>query len=150
MQINKKLVTLAAIATVAGSSVLGGAAIAATNNDDGNYPPIVDKIAAKFNLDKEEVKKVFDEERSEHQAEHQQKLEERLTQAVNDGKLTEDQKTKLLAKMEELAAERQTEKESRQDRRQEFEDWAEENGIKLSEVLPKIVGGPRRGGHGPF
>jgi polyhydroxyalkanoate synthesis regulator phasin len=153
MTINKKFVALAVTTGVASVSAFGGLAIAATNND-GSYPPVVDKIATKFNLNKDEVKKVFDEQRAEHQAEHKKNLEDKLTQAVKDGNLTEDQKTKLLAKMEEFASAREEERdqnrEERQQRRDDLKNWAEENGINLDEILPKPNGGRGHMGHGPF
>ena len=134
---------------VVGAGALGGSAIA--ESGDNSYPPIVDKIAAKFNLSKDEVKKVFEEERAAHQAEHKQQLEEKLNQAVKDGKLTEEQKTKLLAKMEEMVQarveQRQENKEEIDKRRDEFKTWANQNGIDLDEVLPKLQKGKGPHGH---
>ena len=155
MTINKKLVVGALIAGTIG---LGGVASvsAATTTTDASYSPIVEKIANKFNLNKDEVKKVFDEQHKEREAERQKTLEDKLTQAVKDGKITEDQKTKLLTKLEELhktrEANRQNVKEAKQNMRQtmqkertELEQWAKDNGINnLRDLLPT----PPAGGHG--
>lgn len=153
MKVYKSFVALAVTAGVVGAGALSGLALA--DSADEKYPPVVDKIAEKFNLNKDEVQKVFDEQRAEHQAEHKQRLEEKLNQAVKNGKITEDQKTKLIAKLEEMRKNRQDQRaENREQReavRDEFKKWADENGINLDEVMPKIEGhGGPRGGHGPF
>ncbi len=152
MSINNKFVALAVTTGIVAAGALGGLAMADSN--DSTYPPVVDKIASKFNLNKDEVKKVFDEQKVERQAEHKKLLEEKLAQAVEDGKLTEDQKTKLLAKMEEMHQARDAAKdkamENRQAKRDEFKKWAEQNGINLDEVLPAPAGEHGRKGHGPF
>lgn len=153
MKVYKSFVALAVTAGVVGAGALSGLALA--DSADEKYPPVVDKIAEKFNLNKDEVQKVFDEQRAEHQAEHKQRLEEKLNQAVKNGKITEDQKTKLIAKLEEMRKNRQDQRaENREQReavRDEFKKWADENGINLDEVMPKVQGhGGPRGGHGPF
>ncbi len=153
MKVNKSFVALAVTAGVVGAGALSGLALA--DSADEKYPPVVDKIAEKFNLNKDEVQKVFNEQRAEHQADHKQRLEEKLNQAVKNGKITEDQKTKLIAKLEEMRKNRQDQRaENREQReavRDEFKKWADENGINLDEVMPKIEGhGGPRGGHGPF
>lgn len=97
----KKAIAVAAVVSMVGlASVAGLASAQASNNS------LVDKIAQKFNLDKSEVQKVFDEDRSAREAGREQRYEERLTRAVKDGKLTEDQKTKILAKHKEFEAQR--------------------------------------------
>lgn len=110
MQVRKTLVAAGA-ATAIGAATMVGVAQAATTTDSGS---LVDKISQRFNVDKAEVQKVFDEEHSERKAKMEQRYEERLTQAVKDGKLTEDQKSKLLAKHKELKAEMEKKHESRE------------------------------------
>ena len=155
MIINTKIV---AGALIAGTIGLGGVASvsAATTTTDASYSPIVEKIASKFNLNKDEVKKVFDEQHNEREAERQKNLEDKLTQAVKDGKITEDQKIKLLAKLQELhktrEANRQNIQEAKRDMQQamqnertELEQWAKDNGIiNLKDLMPT----PPDGGHG--
>src|SRR3989338_6615511 len=67
---------------------------------------LLDRIAEKFNLKKEDVQKVADDFRLEKQKTMQEQrrknLDEKLTQAVKDGKITESQKQEILKKMEEL------------------------------------------------
>lgn len=133
----KSLLVAGAVASIG----LGGAAVTAntvsatTKNDS-----IVDKIATKFSLDKNEVQKVFDEDRTAHEAERHAKIEEKLSQAVKDGKLTEDQKSKIIAKMEEMKANMpdpstmgdktiEQHKADMEAKRTELEAWAKENNI---------------------
>lgn len=141
---------------ILGSGVYTAQAVAATDSQDDS---LASKIATKFNLKKEDVQKVVEEhhseKRAEHQAEHQKRLEERLSQAVKDGKLTEEQKTKIIeyTKTQQSFLESLKDK-SEEDRkkamethREEVKKWAEQNGIDLKYVLG---GGPGmgRGHHG--
>jgi len=126
-------------------------------DEDGIYPPIVQKLVERFNLNTEEVKQVFDEERSERQQQMQVRFEERLNQTVSEGKITEEQKQLILAKHEELQAEREAEQESfknmtQEERREgmeakqnELKSWAEQNGIGLE----YLFGGFGMHGKGP-
>lgn len=148
-----------AVATVGlTGSVYGVQAVSAETNDASKSgSSIVDKIASKFNLNKTDVQAVFDEDRQTHEAEHQAKMEERLSQAVKEGKLTEEQKTKILAKLKELKANRPDKsemqdktpeemKEFMEQHRKDLEQWAEDNDIP-SEYFPMMSMGHRRG-HG--
>ena len=155
--IGKKTLLVAGAVTTLGTiaSVGLGSVYAATNTSGSGT--IVDKIATKFNLNKDEVQKVFEEDRAEKETEHQQAMEERLTQAVTDGKLTEDQKAKILAKMAELKANRPNMEELKnktpeerhqlmEQHRTELEQWAKDNNIP-EEYMPfhirvKAGGGP--------
>jgi len=97
-------------------------------NDDSTYPPLVQKLIDRFNLNGDEVKQVFDEHRQERQQQMRAGLEERLGQAVSDGKITQEQKEAFLAKKEELMAECG---EAGKQHQQEMRTWAEENGIDM-------------------
>jgi hypothetical protein len=151
--INKKEVQMALkktlmIAGAVTSIGLGGASLAAhaASAESGNAvgPPgmdgLVSKIAEEFNLNEDEVEAVFEEHKEEMHAKHEARMEERLTQAVAEGKLTEEQKAKILAKFEEMKQDRpplqEIEETSPDERKQvrlekhdELEKWAEENGI---------------------
>ncbi|MBL8160053.1 hypothetical protein JNJ66_06380 [Candidatus Saccharibacteria bacterium] len=164
MHIPKNLV-VAGVATsmgIAGLAAVGTASAMTTTGTSGDN--LITKIAEKFNLNQDEVKAVFDEAHEEREAAQKQQVEEALTQAVTDGKLTEDQKQKLLDKRAELQAERQAERteieglsdEDRQTamegkreemdtKRQELQQWLSDNGI--DETYGRyLMGG--RGGHG--
>lgn len=146
-------------AGVLSAAVLSGGVFALTasaqnaNGDDS----LASKIATKFNLNKEEVQTVLNEHRTEHRAEHQQdhqqKLEDRLTQAVADGNITEEQKAKILeyhetheSFMQSLEGKTHEERhEAMEAHREEMRKWAEENGIDEEYVL---FGGGQGRGHG--
>jgi hypothetical protein len=147
MNIKKSLLVAGAVTTMTAAGMTGlGVASAATSESgtsgDGTSS-LVDKLATKFNLNKDDVQAVFDEERTDRQAERQQKFEERLTQAVADGKITEDQKDKILVKMEELESQRKenlekfksmSEDERHEAMKSEMESlktWADENDIPM-------------------
>lgn len=122
--------------------------------NDGNT--LVDKIAKKFNLNKDDVQKVFDENKAEHDAERQQKLEKKLDKAVSDGKITSAQKDQIIAKLDEMKsffdslkdkspAERRA---ALKTKRAELQKWAKDNNIPKGLLMP---GGlhPGFGGHRP-
>lgn len=108
-----------------------------------NQDSLIQRLVDRFNLNRDEVQQVFDEQRQQNQDQMKAKQEERLNQLVQDGKLTEDQKQKLIAKMEEERQERQQDmenwqnmtqeqrREQMQEHQQEMHDWAEQNGIDL-------------------
>jgi len=114
---------------------------------------LVDKIATKFNLKTEDVQKVFDEERAAHQTEKATQFKTKLDQAVKDGKLTQAQEDKLIAKQKELQAAHDANKDSMKDKteaerkaameaeRTAFKQWLTDNGI------PAEYGMPMHGGH---
>lgn len=143
-----------AAATIGLTSVLG-VGLASAHSQTNGQSTLVDKIAQKFNLNKADVQKVFDENRAEHEAEHKQKLKERLDQAVKDGKLTQDQENKIIAKLEELKANRESLKdktpeqrrEAMKAKRAELEQWAKDNNIPEQYVMGH--GGMKQGGPSP-
>jgi hypothetical protein len=70
--------------------------------DMAMYTPLVQKIAERFDLDEGEVQSVFNEYRDEHFAEMYAMHEEKLSDAVADGKITEEQKQMILEKHEKM------------------------------------------------
>lgn len=119
---------------------------------------LVQKIASKFNLNKDDVQKVFEEDRQEHHVQMQKDFEDRMSQLVKDGKITEEQKTKILAKFKEMEASHEAEmdqmksmtREERQAKmkahKDELEKWAKDNGIDLSVLFDGHKGMMIRGG----
>lgn len=141
MNYKKPLLVAGAVTSIGAASVLGLATASAATNNSGN-DTLVDKLATTFNLNKDDVQKVFDEERKANEAERQAKVEERLDQAVKDGKITEEQKAKILAKIEEMKAdhpdpaelENKTPAEMKalmEQKRKDLEAWAEQNDIPM-------------------
>lgn len=151
MSIHKKALVagaaVAAIGMMAAGSV-GLASAATSNSNAGSGNSIVEKLATKFNLNKDEVQAVFDEEHEARKAEMKQHQQERLAQAVEDGKLTQEQAdhiTQVRNEIEALVGDSrpgELSDETRQqikDKMEALRDWAEENSIDLRHVGP---GGP--------
>lgn len=136
----------------------------------GAQSSIAEKIAEKFNLSKDDVQKVFEEERIARQKAMQENFEKRLSEAVAKGELTEAQKNLIIAKKAEMEKEMEAAKKQRKDfenltdaerkakmeeresemkkHREEMEVWAKENGIDLKYLMGPIVGGRDHGGPG--
>lgn len=118
---------------------------------------LVQKIASKFNLNKGEVQKVFDEDKTVREAEREKHVAERLQKLVDDGTITSAQKTAIETKLKELRASREADRETMKDlsgderkakmdeKKTELENWAKEQGLDLTK-LKGIFGGP--GGRG--
>ena len=137
---NKKLILpIAALIIVSG---LGYTAtkVSAQGNFD-KYPSIITKLVEKFNLNEDEVKAVFDNQRQERETEMQTRRQEELDKLVTDGKITQEQKQLIIAKQEELKNQMQGNWENQKDlskedrqklqqtRSEELKKWAQENGI---------------------
>lgn len=145
MKISKTLIAAMAVAFIGVAGVGSmGVASAVTNSVDtpsGGISDLVNKIADKFNLDKNEVEKVVEEDRAERKAEKEQRVADKLQELVKDGKLSEEQKDMLLAKRAELQAARESIKEDLKDKtdeerhqymkeqREKLMQWAEDNDI---------------------
>lgn len=131
---------------------------------------IVEKIAEKFNLSKDDVQKVFEEERIARQKTRQENFEKRLSEAVARGELTETQKNLIIAKKAEMEKEMEARKVQQEDfgkltdaerkakmeereaemkkHREEMQAWAEENGIDMKYLIGPAGGGNGHGGPG--
>ncbi len=67
-----------------------GLAHAATNTTTSTNPQssLIEKLVSKFNLNKDDVQKVFDEDRASHEAEQETQTKTKLDKLVTDGKIT--------------------------------------------------------------
>jgi hypothetical protein len=150
----RKTVLLPIAALVIGGTAFLGVSHVSAQNTDGHLD-LIAAIAQKFNVPQDQVQQVFNDHRAKRQSEMQAKMDERLTQLVKDGKLTEDQKQAIIAKLAEeknnfnpdsfkdlTPAQR---REKMEQHRQEMENWAKSQGIDLSVIMPMKMG---RGGHG--
>jgi len=117
-------------------------AVVYAQGSNNKYPPVLEKLVERFNLNEDEVRVVFDEVREEHQGQMQEQFNQRLDQAVTDGKITLVQKELILAKHEELKGGKENwedwynlspeeRREMGEERHEELEAWAESNGIDL-------------------
>ncbi len=132
MKITKKTATsLVALTLVSGIGLAGVNTIASAQGNPKHQDTLVEKIANKFNLNKSDVQKVFDDNRSENENRREAKEKSRLDQAVKDGKITKDQEDKIIAKLRELREQKKDEKTQKRDKRQELKQWAKDNNIPL-------------------
>ena len=129
---NKKRSALIASALVT-LGLAGYASLATASAQASGADNLIDKLVAKFNLNKDEVSAVFDEVKTEQEAERTAEFSERLQEAVDDGDITAEQKTLIENKMTEVKAAMKAE-------RDELEAWAEQNGVDAKYLM---MGGPR-------
>lgn len=150
----KLLLTTAAIGALGVSSV-AGVGIASAYQGSGRHDDLISKITAKFNLNQDEVQKIFDEERTTREDEMGQEIRSKLDQAVSEGKLTQAQSDQVFTKKQELIAFRHTledktpgeRREVLKEKQAELKQWGEDNGINLA-GLTEYIGkgfGPGRG-----
>ena len=130
------IITILALGVLTLAGIYGVKTIQAQDSD--SFPPIIQKLAERFNLNTDEVQQFFQENREEKHQEMQTRFEERLNQAVQDGQITEEQKQAILDKKAQMQAQRET-------HRKEMKLWAEEQGIDFSGLFDF---GCRLGGRG--
>lgn len=155
-KLRKGLIVAAAAVVIGGSGLaVTRAASAATNDNSANKTSLIDKLATKFGLNKDDVQKVFDENHAERKVEHQAKQSERLQKLVDAGTITVDQKAKIEAKITELQTKRDAEKSTFKDltsderkarmnaNKAEIDQWAKDNGIDLTKLQGILTGHTR-------
>ena len=160
----KKIIIASTVAAIGVAGLVGGTAFATSQSSDGS-DSLVSAIASKFNLNKDEVQKVFDEQRTKQNTEREQKVKDELAQLVKDGKLTQEQADKIIAKRAELQKEREANKpttkpseltdeqkaakqKEMQTKKTELEQWLKDNGISTDYAKYLIGGkGSRAGGN---
>jgi hypothetical protein len=157
----KQIITAGIVGTVGIAGLTTAGIVSAEQSESSDRSSsLIDKIASTFNLDKAKVQEVFDTEREEREAKHNEQRAERLQQLVNDGTITAAQKSAIESKIKEIKAERTANKDTvkgmtleerkslMQEKRDELESWAKEQGIDLSELRGIFGGHSRNGGHG--
>lgn len=159
----KHIVLAALVVSLIGTGIVGVTHTFAQGVDD-QRATLVQKLAEKFGLNKNEVQAVFDEHHKEMVGKMRTNMEERLSQAVTEGKITDAQKTLILNKIAELQASHESERESLKDltpeerkaamerKHIELQAWAKENNIPEDVLLFKMKfnGGPGKQGNGMF
>ncbi|MBP7760384.1 hypothetical protein KA093_01165 [Candidatus Saccharibacteria bacterium] len=158
----KQLAIIGAVAAIGAAGVTGVAVAnaATTGNRNDHMSSLVDALANKFNLNKSDVKAVFDANREQMQAQHEQEIKDKIAQLVKDGKLTQAQADALNAKRAELQKEREANRTADQDltrdqrkakmdeRRTALEAWLKEQGID-AHYRYLLMGGHGHGHGGP-
>lgn len=155
----KKVIIASSIAALGVTGLAGGAVFATANNTSGTDPMsgLVSAIATKFNLKKDDVQKVFDEQRTQMETQREQEVKDQVAQLVKDGKLTQAQADKINAKRAELVKEREANRTSEQnltdaqrktkmeERKTALDTWLKDNNID-SQYAYLLMGG--HGGRG--
>jgi polyhydroxyalkanoate synthesis regulator phasin len=154
---NKKIMIPAmALLILLGAGALGINSLYAS--EDNPRSSLIEKIAQKFNLNKDEVQKVFDEEREERVTAMEERFAKILDEAVAKGELTEAQKSLIIAKRAEMKSDFESKRDENKDlsreemqtkikaERESLEKWASDNGINVKYLMG--MGGFGRGGHG--
>ncbi len=158
----KQLIVAATTATLGMAGLAGGAAFATTQSGSTTDPMgnLVSAIATKFNLNKSDVQKVFDEQRTQMDAQREQAVKDQIAQLVKDGKLTQAQADKINAKRAELEKEREANRTSDQnltaeqrktkmdEHRTAIDTWLKDNNINTQYAYLLMGGGRGHGGPG--
>jgi len=155
-KVNTNKAIVIAFATIATVGIAGSliATSVKARMLDGEYSPIVTNIAEAFGVTEEEVQVIFNDSRIERAKAH-------LQEAVNDGHITEDQMELIIVRKEEfrsdmdnLKSQDLSQEEFRDAMdllRDEYRDWAEDNGIDTLELMRGKKGPDRKpmgGGYG--
>lgn len=154
MRNKQTILVLLLLVLVAVGAVFGATLVAAAAEDTDGYPPIIQALAERFNLNADDVKEVFDEQHEAKRDKMQQRHEDHLDEAVEAGTLTDEQKEALLKKKEELRVQMDEIKdlppeerfEAMKETHEEFKAWAEESGIDLK----ALHNGAGKGRFGPM
>ncbi len=139
---NYLMISLVAL-TVTGLSVYGADA-ALAQGQGWSHDSFIQKLSERFGIEESEIEAVMDEVREEHQTQSQEWFAARLSEAVTNGEITEDQRQLIIQKHEEIRNRWQKElasaedltleerKQASQDKKQELAQWAEENGVEVT------------------
>ena len=156
----KKVIIASSITALGVTGLAGGAVFATANSTSGTDPMsgLVSAIATKFNLKKDDVQKVFDEQRTQMETQREQEVKDQVAQLVKDGKLTQAQADKINAKRAELVKEREANRTSEQnltdaqrktkmeERKTALDTWFKDNNIDSQYVYLLMGGHGGRGG----
>ncbi len=157
LKYKNSLVALAVVATMSGATIIGSGIVGA-QSDSGNS--IVDRIASTFNLNKDEVQQVFNDAKADKRAEFVQRRDEHLNSLVEDGTITEAQKTTLqdfaekakstIGDLKDSGASKEEIRTAMEQSRKETEDWADSEGLDLNSIRPDKGDHMHRGRHHRF
>jgi predicted phage gp36 major capsid-like protein len=152
--------TVGAVTLATAGIIMVSTVSAATNTGNNLMSDLVSAIAQKFNLNASDVQKVFDDQRAQMHNQMEQKYTDMINKAVTQGKLTQDQASKILAKKADLETQREAfranmEGKTKAERQAEMkvqkdslDQWAKDNNIPVNYLM--MFGGPKgpKGGYG--
>lgn len=146
---NKKIIIPAIVLSVA--AIAGTIYATGASASFGRGQEMASQLAEKLGIEESSVENAMEEIRSDQQAEMKARQEERLQEAVDDGKITAEQKQLLLDRQTAM-------EEAREARRAENQKWMEDNGfsedtlheygISFGEGMGRGRGGEGRRGQG--
>lgn len=121
-----------------------------TSSETSQFPEVIQRIVDKFKLNKDEVQEVINETREQRQQQIRDQQRERLSQAVKEGVLTQQQMENLLKKQEEWQARQSQIMEEQRKLAQEKRDWFAQNNIDIGKLGPFLgnFGFGKKGGFG--
>lgn len=137
---------VAVILAVSGVATVGVVNAVAGPQEHGTMSSLIDKIASTFNLDRNKVEKVFNDQHAEHKENHLIMIKQRLQKLVDEGTITGAQKTAIEVKLVDLKQQHETDKasyknlnpeqrkEKMKQKRADLENWAKEQGLDLSKL----------------
>lgn len=127
----KTLAIVLALGVIASVGYFGPSTVLA-DSDNPVHANLVSKIAQKFNLKETDVQAVFDSVRDERREAMKTAREEKLTKAITDGVITEDQKKLILDNLDKHISKK----------------WFTDNGIDYKKLMPYLkLFGRGRGMH---
>jgi hypothetical protein len=117
---------------------------AGDEEDEKDYPIIVEQLAEKLDLETEEVFEAFKDINKERKEELKKNFKHKLDKAVEEGNITKEQKEALAAEKKELSERLQQikdlppgeRKEALKDIAGDLREWAEENDIDFKDLFP--------------
>lgn len=154
MNIKKPLLATGALAVVSLAGLgTAGIASATTDTSTSSGSSIIEKLATKFNLNTDEVKAVFEEDRTAREAERAADRATDIADAVKDGDITQEQADHITAALKEIDTlrgatsprdEDDTVRDQIRDKMDELRDWMEDNDVDMD-----LLGhGGHKGGFG--
>lgn len=148
MKIRKRILVPVSVAVIAGGSLASNRSIVeAYARYDHRSPELAQKLSQRLNLSEQEVQEILDGIQAERQAERKTSFEQKVNQALQDKKITQEQKEAILDKHEELLAKwqenhdrfdemsKEERKAERQRQKRELETWAKELGINVGDFF---------------
>lgn len=150
-----KYLAIGGLAIALGIASITAAHAATSATGTNPMSSLVQAIAQKFNLSSADVQQVFDQQHAQMDAQRSQAMTDRINQAVTDGKLTQDQASKILAKKAELEALHKSlegaadERTAMKTQMESLKQWATDNNIPV-QYLFFMGGHGMKGGAGHF
>lgn len=141
---NKSKIIAASAAIAVTAAGIGAAHASTTASNKLNFMDnLVNAIAQRFNLNPSDVQQVIDQQKSKMETQLQQNFTDRINQAVQNGKLTQDQANKIIAEqatiktqLDALKGKTGTDlKNGIQQIRQSVQQWAKDNNIPPQYVM---------------